>query len=350
MQHSLENKYSDFSETDYINDLYFQSWIIHPTEAVDVFWNSYMHAHPEKTKTIEAAKAFLQNIRFAEDVPDDNHIHQLYLQHLDQVSAQKAGRSLSGYLKATWKFAAIAAVVTGMILFLATVFDTRKSAATQVVVATNFGEIKKVVLPDGSIIVLNGHSSVRFSNDWQEGAEREIWLNGEAFLDVKRTENKGSNGTSYEKFFVRGEGYTIEVLGTAFDVRQRRGKTEVVLQTGKIKLTLKDRQEPIILLPGDFVSYVPARKSIEKSTTVAENYSGWKEKKLQLNNPTLEEITNYLEDNYGKEIIIDTPAIKNKKIEGIIELSNLDDALFIISTVLNTDIERKGDRITIKSK
>jgi ferric-dicitrate binding protein FerR (iron transport regulator) len=347
MHNSLENNYSNFTETDFINDPYFQDWVMRSSAEIDNYWSRVLIMYPEKVKTIEAARGLLQNVKFAEDIPDDNYIHQRYLQHLSQVEAQKPTVVFGMNVKAIRRFAAIAALVTGLILVVAIVFDDTKSALEKVVVSTNFGEIKKVFLPDGSTIVLNGHSNVTFSRNWRV---REIWLNGEAFIDVKHLNNNESNVQPFEKFLVHGEGFTIEVLGTSFDVRQRRGKTEVVLQTGKIKLTVRDKAKPIIMVPGDIVSYVPAKKSIEKSTTVPENYSGWKEKKLLLNDPTLEEITNYLEDNYGKKIIIKDKKIKNKKIEGVIELDNLNDALFIISTVLNTDIERTGDQITIKAK
>lgn len=350
MHNSLENNYFNFTETDFINDPYFQEWVINSTEKIEHFWNKFLITYPEKKKTIDAARRFLQNVSFEEEVPDDTYIHERYLQHLNQVQIKKQAKIFKLNVKSIRKFAAVAALVAGVIIAASIVFNTKKTPLEKVVVATMFGEIKKVSLPDGSNIVLNAHSTVTFSNDWNGNKAREIWLNGEAFIDVKHLNNNKSVVKPFERFIVHGEGFTIEVLGTSFDIRQRRGKTEVVLETGKIKLTLKDSASPIIMFPGDIVSYIPITKSVIKSKTVPENYSGWKEKKLLLNNPTLEEIAGYLEDNYGKKIVIENKKIKNKKIEGVIELNNLNDALFIISTVLNTDIERKNDLILIKSK
>lgn len=350
MQNSLENTYSNFNETDFINDPYFQAWVIGGTEEMDLFWNGFLKSYPGKAEAVQAARHLLQSLQFAEDIPDDEYVHKHYLEHIQQISEHDSRPVATNRFKVFRSIMAAAAVVAATILVVATIFYLKKSRVEQMVVATKFGEMKRVVLPDSTVVILNAHSRLAYAKDWGEGRDREVWLDGEAFLDVKHVRSRKPGIVADEKFLVRGEGYLIEVLGTMFDVRQRRGKTEVVLQAGKIKLTLKDRKEPIILLPGDLVSYIPATKSIEKSIAVPENYSGWKEKKLLLNNPTLQEITNYLEDNYGKKIIIETSGIENKKIEGMIELSNLQDALFIISTVLNTEIEKREDYIIIRSK
>ena len=104
------------------------------------------------------------------------------------------------------------------------------------------------------------------------------------------------------------------------------------------------------MMPGDMVTYNPAAKKFVETTTIPEDYTAWKEKKLMLNDPTLAQIINYLEDNYGKKIIVEDTALEKRKIEGPILLNNLDDALFIISTVLNTDIEQKDSLLFIRPR
>ncbi|HSU52091.1 MAG TPA: FecR domain-containing protein [Segetibacter sp.] len=345
-----ENQFLNFNEQDFINDPFFQDWIIHPTPETDLFWMNFLKTHPEKSQTIGAARYFLQNVHFEEEQLDDSYVHQLYLEHLRQVQSDKkrAVRWLNA--KVIQRLVAVAAILVGVVLVISILFPANRGSLEKVMVATKFGEIKKVSLPDGTDIVLNAHSSVSFSKNWDGKKPREIWLNGEAFINVAHLNDGKGDIKPFERFLVYGEGFTIEVLGTSFDIRQRRGKTEVVLQTGKIKLTLKDSDSTIFMLPGDIVSYVPAEEKVVKSKTIPENYSGWKEKKLLLNNPTLEEIAHYLEDNYGKKIIIEDQKIRKKKIEGLIPLDNLNDALFIVSTVLNTNIEQKNSEILIRSK
>ena len=350
MLNSSENNYLSFTEQDFINDPFFQDWIVHSTKEIEEWWASFLKSHPEKAPAIDGARRFLQAVNFEDEVLNEDYIHQHYLQHLAQVQTKKRANIFGLNIKTIRRVALIAALVAGVVLAVAIVFSNKRAAVEKVVVATNFGEIKKVSLPDGSSIILNGHSNVTFSKNWDKEQAREIWLKGEAFFDVRHLNNGKRNIKPFERFLVHGEGFMIEVLGTSFDIRQRRGKTEVVLQTGKIKLTLNDSDSPILMLPGDLVSYTPTSKTIAKNKTVPENYSGWKEKKLLLTDPTLTQITNYLEDNYGKKIVIESEKIRNKKIDGPIDLNNLDDALFIISTVYNAEIERKKDLILIRSK
>ncbi len=102
--------------------------------------------------------------------------------------------------------------------------------------------------------------------------------------------------------------------------------------------------------PGDILAYSPAENKVVTETTSAEDFSAWKEKKLILNDPTAAEIVEYLEDNFGKKIILQNAELGKRKIEGPILLTNLGDALFILSTVLNTEIIRKDNTIIIRPR
>ncbi|WP_374165310.1 FecR domain-containing protein [Arcticibacter sp. MXS-1] len=57
-------------------------------------------------------------------------------------------------------------------------------------------------------------------------------------------------------------------------------------------------------------------------------------------NPTIRQITAYLEDTFGKKIVTSDEALNDKMIAGPIPLNSLNDALFVISTVSNVDILR----------
>lgn len=345
-------KYRSYTESDFISDIFFQEWVTSNNTEYNKFWSDFQKNNPDKREAIENARLFLEHLRFEEHLPTEAQIESHYEQHLQQVKQREkasvfrldriSGRSWVGIA------ASFAALVFLSILF----FQVNRNRIEQVSIASGFGEIKKVLLPDSSIIVLNGNSQIRFNRHKGENKPREVWLEGEAFFDVKHLNRDKENIQANEKFLVHGKGFTIEVLGTEFDVRQRRNKTEVVLQSGKIKLSLDDSsQPPIIMLPGSLTLYDNTTKKIQRSATIPANYVAWKEKKLILDNPTLEEIVHYLEDNYGKKIVIEDTTISCRKIEGPILIDNLDDALFIISTVLNTKIEQEDStRIIISPK
>ncbi len=341
------NRYKDFEEPDLICDPYFQDWVISPNEENERFWKGFLEIYPAKAASINYSRSFLQNLRYETSLPDDEHIRRRFLEHLQAIEGSAPVRVIRLNRSPLKRIASIAAVVAGLALMVVVFFllNSKSGKSLSSIVATDYGEMKELTLPDSTHIVLNAHSQISFKKRWTAGEPREVWLEGEAFFDVKHLNKQPDNIRPDERFLVHGKDLTIEVLGTAFNIRQRRGKTEVVLQSGKIRLLLKN--EEIVMQPGDWVVYDSLERRVIRSITIPENYAAWKEKKLLLNDPTVEQIIEYLEDVYGKHIVLDNPALKNKKIEGPIMLNNLDDALFVISTVLNTRIEHRNDTLIL---
>ena len=347
MDNFLEKEYKDFDEGDFISNPNFQEWVIRPTGENEHFWNSFVQSHPEKNEVVENAKRVLKSLRFKEEFPTEEYIQNRFAEHLKAVGSSNGAKVIpitTKVWKTVWK---IAAVVGGIIILTSILFYLNNKHQ-DAVVATNYGEMKEIVLPDSTHIVLNAHSKIKYSKSWEEKEPREVWLEGEAFFDVRHLNKNENNIQPGERFLVHVDDLNIEVLGTSFNVRQRRGTIEVVLQSGKVKLSVPDKE--IMMKPGDWIVYNGAENSIIRSQTEAENYSAWKEKKLILTNPTVEQIVQYLEDSYGKIIVLDNPELRNKKIEGPILLNNLDDALFVISTVLNVKVEHKDSVLILHSK
>lgn len=52
----LHNKYKDFAEPDFINDPYFQEWIIRPDEEMNAFWKNFKALYPEKASAVDGAR------------------------------------------------------------------------------------------------------------------------------------------------------------------------------------------------------------------------------------------------------------------------------------------------------
>ena len=93
--------------------------------------------------------------------------------------------------------------------------------------ATDVGALQRVALPDGSVITLNASSAadVKFSS-----RERRVVLAaGEAHFDVAHDEGR--------PFFVTADRVTVRAVGTAFNVRVAAAVVEVVVTSGKVRLS-----------------------------------------------------------------------------------------------------------------
>lgn len=348
-----EAQYAGFTENDFLADPFLQEWVINQDKATEAFWSGFLASYPQKREVVENARKLLVSLSFKNEEPSDEEAKSSLQKHLAQIELLKEEKVVPLYKSSGWRHAwKVAAVLAGLVL-LATLFVIRGlDQKSDLAVTTDFGELDSIILPDNSRVVLNAHSTIKYSKDWKEGTPREVWLDGEAYFDVKHL-NKNVNAIApEERFLVHTKNIDVEVLGTSFNIRERRGRIEVVLQTGRVKVHFKKATRgEMIMSPGDIVSYDPAENQLNKSVVKAENYTAWKERKLILNNPTVNEIVSYLEDNYGKRIVLQTKDMGKRQLDGPILLNNLDDALFILSTVYNMEVIRNADStIVLRSR
>jgi transmembrane sensor len=330
--------------SDFINDPFFQDWVIHPEGETASFWEDWVLRHPEQAEMIREARMLLESVRFVEQFPSDEQVQQS-LASAREVIADGGGRVVAlpldvqrGRIR---RFGWAAAVIAGIGIATVIGYLSAGRHALELSYATPYGEMRTIYLPDSSKLVLNAHSTVQYTGNWRPGQAREVWLDGEGYFDVR------SNTASI--FRVHTKDLTVEVLGTTFDIRNRRGKTEVVLETGRIRVQFQaGGHGDLVMAPGDRIVYDPEKMELAHTVTVPENYTSWKDKKLI--EPTVGDILHYLEDNYHKTFILEDPTFAGKKIGGVILLDNLNDALFALSTVLDATIIQQKDTIIFKKR
>lgn len=229
--------------------------------------------------------------------------------------------------------AGMAAAVTMIVVlsFYWTEFQGSESRVT-----TAYGEQLAIDLPDGSAVVINGNSTVRFDEEWATDADREVWVEGEAFFEVVHTKNNS-------KFVVHTDnGMDVQVLGTKFNVKTRRGKTEVMLQEGKVRLDLvKDEgKETMTLEPGELATL--ADSELMKVKIKPNVYASWKDHKLFFDQTPLRDIALILEDTYGIRVVFETDEIASRKLSGEIASDDAEDILRAIQETLDVNIIREG--------
>jgi ferric-dicitrate binding protein FerR (iron transport regulator) len=117
--------------------------------------------------------------------------------------------------------AAVAVLIMGTYFYMDSLDET---------VSTSYAENKEIILPDDSTVILNADSEISYNErKWDE--TRHIDLMGEAFFKV----------TQGERFTVATEAGSIAVLGTRFNVENRKGFFEVTCFEGSVKVTFKNK-------------------------------------------------------------------------------------------------------------
>ena len=202
------------------------------------------------------------------------------------------------------------------------------------------------MLPDSTEITLNAHSSISYLNHWRNDQPGEVRLEGEALFHVKHVNKNINSVKNKERFIVVTQNIEIEVLGTIFDVKNRRGNTEVILKSGQVKIVLPKKKDPAVTMyPGEMIAYEVNTNEVKRSVTDPEIKTAWVDKKLILENASVNTIVQYLEDNYGYKVIVKDTAIGNKKMEGTLMLDNIQDVLFVLSTSLDIKIKKEDSTL-----
>ena len=257
------------------------------------------------------------------------------------VNHKQEGKVISIKRKTSWLWWASAAAVLIIAVSLWSITKDDNSST----ITTEYAQQKKIALPDKTEIILNAHSHIKYLKQWNNGEPREVWLNGEALFKVTHLNNDTNHIVQQERFIVHTNAVDVEVLGTVFNIRERRGKTEIVLQQGKIKVSSKKGKQPgVIMQPGQIVT-VTADDGVTTNTIQPEEYTAWTKNKLILTNASFEEIVEYMEDNFGKKIVLKDPSLAKRKVEGTFKIDNLDDALLVLSKALNVNIEQQNDTL-----
>lgn len=221
------------------------------------------------------------------------------------------------------KFSAAAACVA---VALVTGFLAGKGTETEAnvfeCIAAN-GQKSTISLPDGTKVMLNSGSSLRYASDFNV-KNRDIELNGEAYFEVARNEEI--------PLVVSAKQMKVEVLGTKFNVRAYSSEPEIVttLVEGCVKATAGGRE--MIMKPAEEISYNV--KSGEMRKYDAPNRSHlipWRDNELFFNGNSLKEIGTILERMYNVNVIFEDETITKYTYTGLVRNSSLSNVLDLIT-------------------
>ncbi len=343
--------YKDYSPEDFAADAYFRKWVQSPDVHTDLFWETYLAQNPGKREVVREAKKLVLSIRFQENEYSDAFVEKIWHNIDKSISDQEKIRPLhSAKPQSSTKFLPqyrkMAAVLL-MLLTTAAVFIVLYFSSTETH-ATAFGETKVIVLPDSSVVTLNANSKISYHSQWESQEEREVWLEGEAFFDVRKKPAL-LHSLPGVKFIVHVNLMDVEVLGTQFTVNTRRGKTQVVLSSGKVKLNSEQagKQSSIEMQPGEMVELSEKTKVFTKKVVNPNLYSSWVTKELIFDKTPIAEIVKILEDNYGWEVEVKNQELLDMTFTATVPNKKPDVLLALLAESFNVKITRKGEKITI---
>ncbi len=206
--------------------------------------------------------------------------------------------------------AAVAVLITGSYFYLNSLDET---------IATQYAESKVFRLPDDSEIVLNADSKISYSKKkWDK--ERNLTLKGEAFFKVA----KGM------RFTVETDGGTVAVLGTQFNVENRKGFFEVSCFEGLVSVTFNGKESK---LPAGS-SFIAINGTVVPSSFPLTSVPSWMNSESSFKSIPLK----YVLEEFQRQHNI------------IVETQNIDTDQLFTGTFSNTDANLAVQSISVPSR
>jgi len=243
-----------------------------------------------------------------------------------------------------------AAVWAGMIVVSGGIFlqwnrraykGALKRPADLTAVSTGYQQVRKVLLPDSSIVWLNSATHLSYYPDFI--TNREVLLSGEAFFQVAPDVQ--------HPFVVRAGKTSTRVFGTAFNVSAypEAGQLRVSLQSGRIGVEYDGQEGKAkkVLTPGQLLIYDKELGSGQVMQQAPGEMDVWTAGRLLFYQTPLKEALAQVEARYGVHIVYDGP-LKNQTITARFENTALEKVLEHLSFGWDLHFTRTKDSLHVR--
>ncbi len=208
---------------------------------------------------------------------------------------------------------------------------------------TAFGERSRIVLPDSSIVWLNGGSSLIYPSKFLS-AERNVCLTGEAFFDVKKDATR--------PFTVDINKMKLKVLGTTFNVFTYPNNPQITatLETGRLQINVANGQKPYVLTPNEQLTMDTKTGKVEVRQVKATDYSVWRVPALYFEETKLIYALQQIERAYNVKIHVQNSRYNNQTIRAHFNTDETIEGIMHVLKMLipSLNYEINGDNIYIR--
>ena len=199
---------------------------------------------------------------------------------------QPVVKSLNGFGK--WsRIAAIFALVLGAWL----AYTVLKPEHYKEILAGN--SVKTELLPDGSELTLNKHSSISYADDFKNNRHLKF-KEGSIFFNVAHDKSR--------PFVIDIDEVAVTVVGTSFHIRHLGSETEVIVETGIVRVT-RDGEE-LELRQGEKVLIAETTAALVKTQSTDRLYNYYRSQLFIAEGIPLRKLTSTLNEAYDASIQI----------------------------------------------
>jgi len=206
---------------------------------------------------------------------------------------------------------------------------------------TGIGEIRRVPLADGSTMTVNTASSVLV--DFDDSFRRVRVDKGEAWFQVAKDKAR--------PFLVEAGRVRVKAVGTAFSVRRRDGRADILVTEGAVDVwTDGTSQSPVRVSAGDR-AFVREDSTIERTvnaTASIDRSLAWRGGKIDLDGETLEEAVAEFNRYNRRKLRIADPKLAGETFDGVFRVDDPEGFARVVEMSLQVPVDSSGpDEIRI---
>jgi len=346
----------------------FRNWVLHKNSPEAEFWENWVAQNPDKIELVNRAKSIVYAVQLnfsplgEEAIQGEiNNVLQRLKDRPVEMDEPVAERRSS-----RWVLRLVAAV---FILFLSLYLFRLNSPSKSYykyglltpemkknpVVQTNHSDTAELILlPDGSKVHLKGGSTLTYAQGFSAGGTREVYLDGEAFFEIKRDLSK--------PFLVLTRSIVTKVLGTSFLVKAYSSdkKAEVSVRTGKVSVFKTDNfkdsaskgneQAGILVTPNQDVVYDLDNNEMHKTLTgkpalIIEP----QQSTFAFDATPVNQVFKVMQDAYGIPIVYENEVISTCSFSATLTEGSFYEKLDVICKAINASYEMVDGNIIILS-
>ncbi|MEQ6121455.1 FecR family protein [Reichenbachiella sp. MALMAid0571] len=337
---------------DLLLDKGFRNWASGIEDDEFQFWNLLKEEYPQFKKAMMQARYIV--ITAEEELPAiDEETNNKMLANLRQKlgwSHETVVRTLNSSKKQL--YLKIAAVVALIIMFGVVAFEmgernnAKMQAVSEVFVqkSTPKGAKLNFYLEDGTHIILNAESQIRFSSTYATDSNRNVYLEGEAYFEVAKDKKR--------PFTVFTDNLSTVALGTAFNINAHpeEDKVQIALVEGSVLVKNSKNESNVILAPGNKLLADKLNNDFIQEKFDVKEVTSWKDGIIFLDKTDFDESIQILERWYGVNITVSNKPKTLLTCSGEFENDNLDNVLKSLGFALKFDFEIKNKDVKLKFK
>ncbi len=269
--------------------------------------------------------------------------HTAVVDYRDKPVIETISRPNERLVRNKWLYISIAASLFVCIFLFFQISNKHAAVTSQPLsytVSSQSGSHKKILLPDGTEVVLNGNSNISW-NDAFNKKDRHVKLAGSAFFKVAKNAQK--------PFVVRSGALYTTALGTAFYIRQLplNDTIQVSMMEGKINVQEEKKNSRNIVYPGEEILFTAPSHSLQKQSFDTAILRHWIDGELSFSNVKFKEAINELSFWYNINIQLQNAALADKPVTGTYQDAPLNDVLKVLSFSLQFTYTVSGNTVII---